>query len=235
MAAIVLAALPPLAHAGLEINYSIDGGTTVTCGPVGGVNPAVLCPNIDGTTTPPLTITFLGASSNSPGGATAKETSATVDLENVDLINSHTIVINVISTGFLSPQAPPAITLLSHVGGSVPVGSSDNLLSMISCVDTTNSQTAGCPASFNAPTISPSITGTGSFNGDSKTDIASLASPYALDEQISLTLGAGASLNFSASSTLVQTPEPMSIVLLGSFVLLSSRFVRRRLKGTTQV
>jgi len=235
LAAIFLAALAPLAHAGLEINYSIDGGATVTCGPVAGANPSVLCPNVDGTVNPPFTITLLGASSNSPGTSVpSQEASATVDISNKTAA-THSIVINVISTGFTTPVTPPAVELLSHIGGTVVTGSTANLLGMISCVDTTNSQTAGCPATFNAPTITPSITAVGSFQGDSNTLIASLASPYAIDEKISLTLGAGSNMNFSASTSLVQTPEPMSIVFLGSVVLLCSGLARRKRKSASQV
>jgi len=224
LAAVFLAAMAPLAHAGLEINYLIDGVAQPTCGPVAGSNPSVVCPSISG---PPLTITILGASSNSPGGTPSEETSAVVTLTNTTAA-SHTLVINVISTGFTMPTAPPTISLLSHIGGSVAVGAAGSLLSYISCVDTGNSQTAGCPAAFNAPTISPSITAVGSFDGDSSSSIASLASPYAVDEKISLTLGANESMNFSASTTLVQTPEPMSIALLGGILLFTTGAIRRK-------
>jgi len=232
LAVLFLVAMAPMAHAGLEINYSIDGGGTVTCGPIAGANPSVLCPNVVG---PPLTITLLGASSNSPGTSVpSQEASATVDISNVNGA-THSIVINVISTGFTTPVTPPAIELLSHIGGTVVTGSAANLLGMISCIDTTNSQTAGCPATFNAPTITPSMTSVGSFQGDSNSLIASLGSPYAIDEKISLTLGAHSNINFSASTSLIQTPEPMSIVFLGSVVLLCSGLARRKRKSASQV
>jgi hypothetical protein len=233
LAVLFLAVMAPMAHAGLEIVYSIDGGGPVTCGPVAGANPFVACANIVG---PPLTINGLSADSNSPGDTPTEEDSATVKIVNPDAVNSHTIVINVISTDFTTPVTPPAIELLSHIGGSVAVGATANLLSFISCVDTTNSQTAGCPANFNAPTITPAITATGSFQGDSNSLIGSLGpAAYAIDEQITLTLGAKGSMNFSASTTLVQTPEPMSIVFLGSVVLVCSGLARRKRKGASQV
>jgi len=234
LAAIFLAALAPLAHAGLEINYAVSGGgPSGTCGPVANTPPAttVTCTNVVG----PETITGLTAFSNAPGGPNfALETSATSTLQNDDTV-SHTFTINIISTGFTFPAAPPAITLLSHIGGSTPfLAAGTNSVSFISCVDTTNSQTAGCPATFNAPTINP-VLGGGSYQGDSSSTIASLAGTYAIDEQITVVLAAGSTLNFSASTTLVPTPEPMSIVFLGSVVLLCSGLARRKRKSASQV
>lgn len=227
---VLLTASVPLAHAGLEINYTIDALPTVTCGPVGGADPSVTCPNVTG---PPLTITILGATSNSPGATPSEEDSAAVHISNTDT-KSHTIVINVISTDFAIPTAPPTIELLSHIGGSIAIGSAANLLSFMSCVNTTNSQTVGCPASFNAPTITPSIVATGSFQGDSNSFISSLGQPYAIDEMITLTLGAGSSTNFSASTTLIQTPEPMSIALLGGVLLFTTGAIRRKRKQASR-
>jgi hypothetical protein len=232
LAVTFVAAIAPLAHAGLEINYSIDGGPTVTCGPVSGSNPSVSCSNVSG---PDFDITLLGAASNSPGGTPSQEESATVDLSNA-ATTTQSIVINVISTGFTSPTTPPALTLTSNIGGSVVTGSAANVLNFISCVDQTDSQTAGCPATDNAPTVSPNITSaTSHYDGGSTSTITTLSSPYAIDEQISVTLGVGANMNFSASTTLAQVPEPMSIILLGSVVLLVSGLFRRKLKSAAQV
>jgi hypothetical protein len=224
---LVLLATAPLAHAGMELNYSINGGATVTCGPVAGANPSVLCGNVAG---PTFDITFLGATSNSPGGTPSQEESATVDISNVTGA-TQSIVINVISTGFTSPTAPPGIDLLSNIGGSVATGSSLSSLSFVSCLDTTNSQTAGCSGTtINAPALSPSITSQGAYSADNSTAVNTLASPYAIDQALKITLGAGSNVNFSASTTLVATPEPTSIVLFGAVIFLTGSAIRRKQK-----
>lgn len=102
LAVMFLAAMAPMAHAGLEIIYT--GDIAGNCGPVANPNPSVVCPNIVG---PPFNVTILGASSNAPGDTPSEETSATVTLTNTDTV-SHSIVINAISTGFTTPGAPPA-------------------------------------------------------------------------------------------------------------------------------
>jgi hypothetical protein len=51
---------------------------------------------------------------------------------------------------------------------------------------------------------------------------------YALDEQLSIFLAPGESINFAGSTTLTPVPEPMSIALLGGVVLLTSRLIRRK-------
>ena len=231
----LLATSVPLAHAGLEINYSIDGGASVVCGPVGGADPSVGCPSVNGTATPPLTITLLGASSNSPGAIPSEEDSATVFLGNTTGA-VHTIVINVISTDFNMPVTPPDIIMLSHIGGTVAVGALGDAGSYISCVDTTNSQVAGCSGTtVDAPTLASNQVAAGSFSSDSQTTITSLSGPFAIDEQITLTLGAHENVNFSASTTLIQTPEPMSIALLGGVLLFTTGAIRRKRNQASRV
>jgi hypothetical protein len=183
-----------------------------------------------------LNISGLNANSNAPGavGQTSFETSATSTLFNTTSSTEDTIVINVISTGFMAPTAPPVISLLSHIGGSTPVlATGTNSVSYLSCVDQTDSQTLGCPATFNAPAINPTLGG-GSYQGDSSSLISSLSAPYAIDEQITIMLAPGSLINFSASTTLVQTPEPTSMVLLGSLLLLCGGLARRKLKASSQ-
>ena len=229
LAAIFLAAMAPLAHASLEITYTITangGGSAqnVVCGPDNTpTNQSVVCPNNSAGT---ISVTTLSAASNSPGGTPSETESAAVQLKNTSA-QDQTITINVVSTGFTSPTAPPTLTLLSHIGGTVQVAGADNALSFISCVNTANTLIAGCPGTFNAPTLTPSVI-SGSFDGDSSTNIAALGPNYSLDEKITLTLTAGSQTNFSASTTLVQTPEPMSIALLGGILLFTTGAIRRK-------
>ena len=81
---------------------------------------------------------------------------------------------------------------------------------------------------------SPSITATGSFQNDKSGTIGVLPTPYAIDEVITLTLGARSSMNFSASTTLTATPEPMSVALLGGVLVLTGGLMRRKRKQTSK-
>ncbi len=214
---------PPVASADIQISYSIDGGAAVVCS-AADASQFVQCANVPG---PPLKITALNATSNWPGTASlSQETSSTVDVEN-NTAASHTLDIFVSAQNFTLPVAPPNITLLSHIGGTVAVGAGANLLSFRSCIDAGDG-IPSCPGTIQSGTGTPSITGTGSFQDDQTAIITTLASPYAIGEEYHLTLGAGTHLNFTGSTTLTPVPEPMSIGLLGGVVLLSSSLILRR-------
>jgi hypothetical protein len=235
--AFLMVLVAPMAHGALVLSYSINNNPSgpvinVNCTPVpiANPNPSVSCPSAAG---PPLDIVLLGANSNSPGTPiNAQEASATVEILNNSAF-TQTITINVASNGFLTPTTPPGINFLSHIGGTVVVGSAANLLTFQSCGDLTNSLT-GCPGTNQAPLQTPSITATGSFDNSTTGTIASLSAPYALDELITLTLGAGAEVNFSASTTLNSTPEPMSVALLGGILVLTGGIMRRKRKQASQ-
>ena len=220
----------PMAHASLQLTYQIDALTPVNCGIAANPNPTVICGNI---TAAPITITTLSADSTSPGAPTsAEEDSATVKISNPDSV-AHTIVINVASNGFTAPGAPPTITFFSNIGGAVAIGSLANLLSFQSCLDTTNTL-AGCPGTARTVPVTPNITaGPSNYSAGDSGSIATLPTPYSIDEVIRLTLGAGTSLNFSASTILNETPEPMSVALLGSVLVLTGAIIRRKRKQTS--
>jgi len=222
-AAALLCVFSTLAHATIQIQYSIDGGAPVTCGP--DASNAVLC----GGALSPFLISFLGASSNSPGQpGIAEETSATVRIRNTTSA-THNISIQVGSDGFTQPTTPPGVDFLSHIGGTVVTGSALNTLSFTSCLKESASLTP-CFAPDGSVTGVPTITGVGSFSNDQTGTILSLTAPYSIGEHINLTLGAGSEINFAASTTLTQpVPEPASIALLGGVVLLAGRMIRKRL------
>jgi hypothetical protein len=218
------------AQAAIQITYSIDGGGVVTCTNAVSAGP-VVCPNVSG---PTLNISLLSADSNSPGTAPLSlEESTTLHINNVTGA-THKIVITVASQDFTLPTAPPDILLNSHIGGTVIVGKPANALSFQSCVDATNSLN-GCPGTIQSPVGSPSVTSALSFSNDQFKTIPTLGAPYALDELITLTLGGGGQINFSASTTLTQVPEPASIALLGGALLFgASRLIRRKRNQSLQ-
>jgi hypothetical protein len=228
--AFLMAVAAPMAHADLQLSYQIDALPTVNCGTAANPNPTVTCGNI----VAPLTIITLSADSTSPGsGNSAEEDSATVALRNNDSV-THTITINVASNDFTQPTAPPGINFLSHIGGTVSAGVAGSTLTFQSCLDTGNTL-AGCPGTAATTPASPAIDTTGSFDNDKSGVIALLGSPYAIDEVITLVLAPGEHLNFSASTTLTGTPEPMSVALLGGALVLAGGVMKRRRKLASKV
>jgi hypothetical protein len=154
---------------------------------------------------------------------------------NLSLSNStgstHAIWLSFAAQDFTAPTTPPDINFVSNIGGSVVTGSSANLLSYSSCVDTAKGLIA-CPGgSIVAGPVTPSVTfgdGTGHWSAGTQTKITSLTGTYSIGELVEITLGAGSEINFSSSSKLTPVPEPMSIALLGGVVLLTSRLIRRK-------
>jgi hypothetical protein len=220
----------PLAQANIQITYTIDGSAGVAS-PCGGAL---------GSPTPPgsvdcgpgnignaaVTITSLTGFSNSPGGLLGLETGSNTVIEN-NSTASHHIIINIVADNYTSPSGTN-VGFLSHIGGTVAVGSTDNTLTFTSCVDTGNSLT-GCPGT-SFVNGSPDVTAVGSYSND-KSGVGSgtLTTPFSIGEKIDLVIGAGSVINFSSSTTLAQNvPEPMSITLLGGVILLVSRSIRRK-------
>jgi len=220
--ALVMIAVPT-AQADIEITYSINGGATVHCF-AAGLGGSVVCGNVAG---PPLLINTLSATSNSPGTSSlSKELGSVLEFTNNSASTDH-LTVDISSNGFTMPVTPPNIVVDSHVGGTVAVGAAANLLSFQSCIDGTNSlittPTTACPAGTIPTSVgTPSIKAAAAFSNDQVGSIASLAAPYSIQEVLTLTLGAGADMNLTTSTTLTPAvPEPASIFLLGGAVLLA--------------
>jgi len=219
LVAIALATAPLLwpasAPAGLLAEYSINGGATFT--PICPAASGGACSNT--VTTPNnLTLTIVGAASNSPGTpAQADLFSSSVRVQNTNASGTASVEFLIGDTGFTSPTAPPGSLLLSsNIGGSVNTGGSGNLFSYLSCVDSGNRQD-NCTGTMNTPAVTPNITATNSnYSMGSNLTITSLASPFSMTEEFQVTLSGGAVFNWSATTDLADVPEPASLALLAA-------------------
>ncbi|MGA8909413.1 MAG: PEP-CTERM sorting domain-containing protein [Acidobacteriaceae bacterium] len=222
-----LAVTTPKANADLILAYSLNGGATFT--------------NLidDPSNTP---FAFLGAETlgafsvivpalqdNSPGTPSLADLlSSTLSVTNTSGATA-SIIFAFSDTGYTAPVAPPPVSLNSHIGGSVTVGSSKNLASFTSCVSATDTNLTSCSgATASTTTGTPSITAAKSFFNDESTTLSTLTSPYSITSILPLTLGAGSILNFASNASIKPVPEPATLSILGTGLLALGAFRRRR-------
>jgi hypothetical protein len=222
MAAAAMGALAmSSAHATPTLEYSIDGGATFnTFGTSGGG-----LTSFNGTLGS-FTVT-LSSLSNTPGSPNLSELlSSTLQVANTST-SMQSLEFLISDVGFTTPVAPPNLLLNSHIGGSVVVGGSSNTLSFTSSVHSgTNPFASGA---LTAGPGTPNITSAGSFDNDKTSIISLLTAPYAIGQDIKITLAGGSSFNFADNTTLAPVPEPTSLVLLGSS-LVGLGFVSRKMR-----
>lgn len=62
-----------------------------------------------------------------------------------------------------------------------------------------------------------------------------LTATYAFEQEVTVVLAAGDTVNYSDSQFLTPVPEPMSVALLGGILLLTGRAIQRRRKQQNNI
>jgi len=222
-----LVALPAVAHAGVIVEYSLNGTDwfTVCTG-------STTCQGSASALGGLLTITIAGITQTSSPGSADIFTAAT-QIKNTDGAAAN-IVLRYAGDGFIAPTSG---TLRSNLSGTGVANTSPlNTVSFTSCAVNANIGTnpgsphasdVPCPGGIQAPTLSPAITA-GSFNASSAIAVTTIGTPYLLAQNLDVHIAAGATLNFANSTDLVAAPEPSTIMLMGTGLLGLVGFVRRR-------
>lgn len=240
-------AIAPMAHANYVIAYVINGApsASTTCLNNGDSK------NLTGTTacnvvTGGVTLGNLTGNSNSPGTAgLADEFSSSGELSNG---SASEITVNIwyAAQGFTMPVTGGSVTGINFAsnssGTSVGVASpSSSTVDLESCIDEVAA--GGVGASFCA---SPAKTITnpmlqypaglgGSVNNSVSATFSPLTATYTLEQEITIVLDPGDSVNYSMSQALTPVPEPLSVGLLGSVLLLTGGALQRKRKQRSSI
>ena len=236
---LALMAFAPLAHADYVITYNVGTGAP---------SPASGTPCLDnsnsknntGTTTCSatalagnLSIDSAGGTSNSPGTAAgADEFSSVATLEN-DTSSPVTVTLWYLAQGFTMPVTGggvSGIAYFSNASATGELGSGTSSLALESCVDqgTGGTGTSFCGVPYASLTNSLAIPATGTVSDPSTEVFSPLSATYSLEQQVTVVLGAGDTVNIALSQSLTPIPEPASIALLSGLILLTSGAIRRK-------
>ena len=131
-----------------------------------------------------LVVSMAAAQSNSPGNPTlAVLLSSALSLMNTNTSGTATAHLLIGDTSWAVPTG--AVTMLSHIGGSVADGGPLNTMAFFSSFDPGAGQNVS-PGTFNTPAVSPSISAAGSYDATSSVAIPSVSVPpsFAMTENL---------------------------------------------------
>lgn len=208
-----LMAFAPSANAALTINYSIDGGATMSCGTGPNTGP-VTCSIVNAADG--INISVVSASSNSPGTLGGAEQFGST-LEGTST-QTHTVNVWFSAPGFTQPTTN--LTYESSYSNTSTSLNTTTAFGLESCIDTTdgNAPPLGCGGGSITNT-NKSLTGAGSFADTKFSTVASVSTPYSLEQELTLSLTNGSDFNVITSQSLSPVPEPASLMLLGTGLL----------------
>lgn len=223
MSVLAVLVCAPLANATLTINYQIGAGLVTTCAV--GPDAGTIC----SVSEPGLTMTFIGSTSNAPGTPSVAQQFNSTNLISYSGSVPETVKIWFTAQGFMMPTGPGLLYTSELAGTSTLGNTGEQTLSGQSCIDPTNgvAPPMGC-AGGQLNHADQMFLGAASNDETITTVVGSLGTPYALQQQITLSLNRQAELGFHSSESLTAVPEPGSIVLLGTLVAGLATFIRRR-------
>lgn len=226
-ATVGLVALPAVAHAGVLVEYSLDGANWFTV-----CSDGATCQGSATALGGQLTVTIAGITATSAPGHSDIFTAATqISYTGAGVAN---LVLRYAGDGFTAPTVGILRSNLSGTG--INNANPLNTVAFTSCAVTANIGTnpgsphasdVPCPGGITAPTLSPAIN-VNSFNASSSTEVPTIGTPYLLGQNLDVHIAAGSTLNFANSTDLVATPEPSSIVLMATGFVGLVGFARRR-------
>jgi len=242
--ALAMMAIAPLAHADYQIAYQIGGGAITSC--LDNADNQNLSSMACGTTASGITLTGLTGGSNSPGvPSLADEFSSSGRLVNNNTTGTVTIHIWYSAAGFTMPVTGGSVTAINYAsnssGTSVQVVGGASTLGLESCADETAAGGVGSnfcsapAATLTNPVLNyPNGLG-GSVNNSIMEVFSPLTATYSLEQEVTVVLNNGDTVNFSDSQGLTPVPEPMSIALLGGVLLVTVRTIQRRRKQQNSI
>lgn len=225
-----LAALPLVAHASLQLSWSIQGSAPVVCntGPDDG---PVICGLI---LSSGVSISGFTGDSNSPGGPLDSEQfGSTLHIINASSF-TRSVQLWISAQNFTFPTITPmtpSIDYSSEVALTSTLGAGS--VDLTSCIDETNGLAP--PTSPFCPLATPSLTnvtqmfsGASSHNNTVMENLTAITTPFSLSQVITFSLNAHSELNVNTSQILTPVPEPANAMLLGTALIALTAGLRGR-------
>jgi len=200
----------------LSITVQEGAGPVSTIGPATG-NPATVAGNV---TTADYSVVVQSGTADESSSLT-ELLSAALKITKTGASANH-LFIHVVGSGFTMPTTPPPVMVLSHIGGSVPVGDTANTMAFQSIVD-----------GHLVPVQTPSIKSVGSFQDDKSLVVNTLPASFKIEQTLDVFLSTNSTINYAASTTLTSVaPEPGTLVTAAAGLPFAGLVLWRRRRRT---
>jgi hypothetical protein len=207
-----------MANAALTINYEIGAGPVLNCGS-GPDDGPVICTFTGGG----VTVAVVTSTSNSPGTPSVAEQFG--DTVEVTSTGTQTVKIWLTAQDFTSPKGSLYESSLST---TATAANSQSTAALTGCIDTTNGTAPALGCAGGSLTNAPeTLMGSGALSNTVSAGVGPLATPYSLQEQVTLTLRSGSDFNVITSQS-IAVPEPGSMMLLGTVLIGITTLLRKR-------